>query len=720
MSKAKFIVFFSTKGGVGKTLVSTNLALTLRKESLGSICLVDFDLEASMDMSRLLDLSPAKSIADIAVINKEAKDYKPEEFMLKHSSGVELLTGCLRPSQSPRIDQKVIFELLPRLEKKYDYVIIDAGRAFTDSLIGVLSFANLILLVVTPDILSIYQTKWALDVLQSLNFPLKMVKFVLNRSESIGSFAWQEVKVNLPAEILAHIPSDGKAVGLSVNRRVPVVTDSPKCRFSLAVYKLTQEILNRKEELFLERVEIDKLQLAGSKEIAARPQDFWQRYGLSDAQALEQEEKVDELVELKHRVHKRIIEELDLKRMDVNLTDQAKYREVRAKTEKAIANVLAEESGVLLSSFEVRSRLVKEIADEALALGPLEDLINDKEITDILVNNKDQIYIERNGKLELTAKRFISNEHVRQVIERIIAPLGRRIDESSPMVDARLPDGSRVNAIVHPLSLSGPMLTIRKFGREKFTAEKLIELKSINEPMSEFIRACVLSRKNMLISGGTGSGKTTVLNALSAFIPDGERIITIEDAAELRLSQKHWARLESRPENIEGKGAVTICDLFRNTLRMRPDRIIVGECRGAESLDMLQAMNTGHDGSMTTIHANSTHDVLSRLDSMILMSGVELPIRAIREMIASAIDVIVHTARLSDGSRKVIQISEITGMVAQSHDVAMQDIFVFKQTGLSQQGKVLGHFEATGFIPSFIEDIRVRGIKLADDIFQKK
>lgn len=718
MSKAKFIVFFSTKGGVGKTLVSTNLALSLRKESSGNICLVDFDLEASMDMSRLLNLSPLKSIADIAIINKESKDWKPEEFILKHSSGVELLTGCLMPSQSPHIDQNVINELLPRLEKKYDYVIIDAGRAFTDSLIGVLSFANLILLVVTPDILSIYQTKWALDVLQSLNFPLKMVKFVLNRSESVGSFAWQEVKVNLPAEILAHIPSDGKAVGFSVNRRVPVVTDSPKCRFSQAVSKLAQEIISREQEVFLERVEIDKLQLLGKQEVVMRPQDFWQRYGLTDAQSVEREEKIDELVELKQRVHKRIIEELDLKRLDVNVNDQAKYKEIRNKTEKAIANALAKESGALLSNFEVRKRLIKEIADEALVLGPLEDLINDPEISDILVNNKDQIYIERHGKIELTAKRFISNEQVRQIIERIIAPLGRRIDESSPMVDARLPDGSRVNAIIPPLSLTGPMLTIRKFGRERFTVEKLIEFNSMNEAMAEFTRACVISRKNMLVSGGTGSGKTSALNALSVFIPAGERIITIEDAAELKLSQEHWARLESRPPNIEGRGTVTVRDLFRNTLRMRPDRIIIGECRGAETLDMLQAMNTGHDGSMTTIHANSTHDVLARLDSMILMSGFELPIRAIREMIASAIDIIVQTARLSDGSRKVIQITEITGMSDELH-VGMKDIFIFKQTGVDAQGKVLGQFEATGYIPSFIEDIRVRGIKLADDIFKK-
>ncbi|OGX48697.1 MAG: type II secretion system protein E [Omnitrophica WOR_2 bacterium RIFOXYB2_FULL_45_11] len=437
-----------------------------------------------------------------------------------------------------------------------------------------------------------------------------------------------------------------------------------------------------------------------------------------DAQAFEAEAKVDELVELKRRVHKRLIEELNLKSLDLSLSNQKKIREIREKTEKAIANALTEESGVLLSSFEVRKRLIKEIADEALELGPLEDLIDDPEITDIMVNGKDQIYVERKGKIELTSKRFLSNEQVRQIIERIIAPLGRRIDESSPMVDARLADGSRVNAIISPLSLVGPMLTIRKFSREVYTTDSLRKFGSLNAEMAEFIRACVISRKNIIVSGGTGSGKTTVLNILSAFIPDNERIITIEDAAELKLSQEHWGRLESRPHNIEGRGAITIRDLFRNTLRMRPDRIIIGECRGAETMDMLQAMNTGHDGSMTTVHANSTQDVLSRLDSMILMSGVELPIRAIREMIASAVDVIVHTARLFDGSRKVTQITEITGMKDEMH-IGLQDIFSFRQTGIDSQGKVLGNFEPSGFIPTFIEEVRLRGIKLSDDVFKK-
>ncbi|KPK98540.1 MAG: type II secretion system protein E [Omnitrophica WOR_2 bacterium SM23_72] len=428
-------------------------------------------------------------------------------------------------------------------------------------------------------------------------------------------------------------------------------------------------------------------------------------------------EDVDELLILKRRIHKRLIDEFNLKRLDLKLfSDSKKAKELKNKAEVMVSNFLTEEVGSLISSPEIRKKLVKEILDEALALGPLEDLLADPSITDIMVNNKDEVYIERNGKMELTSKKFISNEQVRVIIERIIAPIGRRIDESTPMVDARLTDGSRVNAIIPPLSLTGPTLTIRKFRKERFKTDELIELNTLNQMMVDFMRASVLARKNMIISGGTGSGKTTVLNVLSEFVPGNERIVTIEDAAELKLHQEHWLRLESRPPNIEGKGAITIRDLFRNTLRMRPDRILIGECRGIETLDMLQAMNTGHDGSMTTIHANSTHDVLVRLDSMILMSGIELPIRAIREMIASAIHLIIHTARLSDGTRKVTQITEMAGM-KNDIDVNLRDIFIFKQTGIDNEGNVIGAFQATGHIPSFIEEIRLKGITMPDSMF---
>ncbi|MCX5714887.1 MAG: CpaF family protein, partial [Candidatus Omnitrophica bacterium] len=391
-------------------------------------------------------------------------------------------------------------------------------------------------------------------------------------------------------------------------------------------------------------------------------------------------------------------------------------KELKSRAELLVANLLAEEAGSFISSQEVRRKMVKEIIEEALGLGPLEDLLADEDITDIMVNNKNEVFVERHGKIELTSKKFISNEQVKIIIERIIAPIGRRIDESVPMVDARLPDGSRVNAIIHPLALTGPALTIRKFRKERFTIDELVAINTLSGPMADFIKACVVSRKNTIVSGGTGSGKTTVLNVLSGFIPETERIITIEDAAELKLHQAHWVRLEARMPNIEGKGAITVRDLFRNTLRMRPDRIIIGECRGIETLDMLQAMNTGHDGSMTTIHANSTHDVLARLDSMILMAGIELPIRAIREMIASAVDVIVHTVRLTDGSRKITQVTEIAGMRDELH-IDLKDIFSFKQTGVDKKGNALGNFQATGYVPSFAEEIRVKGIYLPDNIF---
>jgi pilus assembly protein CpaF len=409
---------------------------------------------------------------------------------------------------------------------------------------------------------------------------------------------------------------------------------------------------------------------------------------------------------------------MNIKRLDLKVfSDHKKTKELRGRAELTVSNLLVEEAGSFIPSQEVRQKLIKEILDEALGLGALEDLLADPEITDIMVNNKNEIFVERFGKIEMTSKKFISNDQVRTIIERIIAPIGRRIDESVPMVDARLADGSRVNAIISPLSLTGPTLTIRKFRKERYKAADLVNFGALTQNMVDFIRACVICRKNMIVSGGTGSGKTTVLNALSEYIPNDERIVTLEDAAELKLNQQHWVRLESRPPNIEGKGAVTIRDLFRNTLRMRPDRILVGECRGTESLDMLQAMNTGHDGSMTTIHANSTFDVLSRLDSMILMSGIELPVRVIREMIASAVDIIIHTARLSDGSRKVITISEISGMKDELH-ISLNDIFVFKQIGVDPKGKVLGYFTATGYLPSFLEEIRIRGVQISEDIFK--
>ena len=713
---AKRIVIFSPKGGVGKTVIAVNLAVALAKDGK-RVCLIELDLYAPGDMARMLDVTPRKSMVEmIAFLKENPQALKKDEFLIHAPSGVEFLAGVMRPQQSPHLDAKKIKDILSLLDNEYDFIIIDAGSTLSDVFVTTINLVNLILLVVTPDILSIYQTKWIVDTLQFLHIPLNMVKMVLNRSESVSSITWQEIRFTLHTDFISQLPSEGRAMGLAINRRVPIVIDSPRAKFSQEIAKLGRQLATS-EKLFVEHKEIEQLNLKEAAVEAAG--DFWQKQGLADSLDEHLTGQVDdEIVILKQRIHGRLIEELDLKRMDPKVfSDPKKRKELRERAEMLISNLLSSEAGSFISSPEIRKKLIKEILDEALGLGPLEDLLADDSITDVMVNNKDEVYVERHGKIEQTNKKFISNEQVKTVIERIIAPIGRHVDESSPMVDARLPDGSRVNAIIPPLSLTGPTLTIRKFRKERFTVEELVGMNSLSYNMAEFIKACVVCRKNMIVSGGTGSGKTTTLNVLSAFIPDNERIITIEDAAELKLHQEHWIRLESRPPNIEGKGAITIRDIFRNTLRMRPDRIIVGECRSIESLDMLQAMNTGHDGSMTTVHANSTSDVLVRLDSMILMSGIELPIRAIREMVASAIDVVIHTARLSDGSRKITQVTELAGMKDEMH-IEMEDIFLFRQTGIDASGRVVGEFQATGYLPSFMEDIKIKGITLPDNIFK--
>ncbi len=425
------------------------------------------------------------------------------------------------------------------------------------------------------------------------------------------------------------------------------------------------------------------------------------------------ERKLQMLTDVRRQVHSRLLEYMNLRKMDFNkVSDQ----EIRNKVRSLIKDIIIEMAGSI-PSWANKSMIAKEVMDEALGLGPLEDFLADSSVTEIMVNGKDQIYYEKEGKLILSQKRFTSNESLMGVIERIVAPLGRRIDESSPMVDARLKDGSRVNAIIPPLAIKGPAITIRKFAEDPFTVQDLIAFGTLTEAMAEFFRASVLGRKNIIISGGTGSGKTTLLNVFSGFIPLGERIVTIEDAAELQLPQPHVVSLESRPPNIEGKGAVAIRDLVKNSLRMRPDRIVVGECRGAEALDMLQAMNTGHDGSLTTGHANSPKDILSRLETMVLMGGVELPVQAIREQIASAIDLIVHQSRFPDGTRKVTYATEILGL-DDNLRYDLRDIFRFRQEGINRDGKVYGMMDTTGEIPSYLKELRSRGIALNEKIFE--
>ena len=418
--------------------------------------------------------------------------------------------------------------------------------------------------------------------------------------------------------------------------------------------------------------------------------------------------------EIKRQAHRELLTRLNLKKLAVSGVSQ---EELTRQAGAMIREILSQLTVPLPPELPL-AVLEKELIQEAIGLGPLEYLLERDDITEIMVNGPDQVYVERGGVLYRTDTAFADNNQVLAAIERIVSPLGRRIDESSPMVDARLPDGSRVNAIIPPLSLTGPTVTIRKFSKKPFTAVDLIRFGSVSPDIIRFLAVCVAVRKNILISGGTGSGKTTLLNVLSSFLPNRERIVTIEDAAELQLHQEHLVRLESRPPNVEGKGAVTIRDLVRNALRMRPDRIVVGECRGGEALDMLQAMNTGHDGSLTTIHANSPRDALSRLETLVLMAGFDLPLRAIREQIASAIHIVVQISRERDGSRKIANVSEITKM--EGDVITMQDLFVFRQTGYDAENRMVGVFEPTGGVPTFLEEISRAKLDLDIRMFNRK
>ena len=419
----------------------------------------------------------------------------------------------------------------------------------------------------------------------------------------------------------------------------------------------------------------------------------------------------DALGELRGRLHFKVVEELGPTLYDRQMSDA----ELRLRVLEMLEWAVDQEQGLPLTSADRRA-LLNEIASDVLGYGPIDPLLNDPDVTEVMANGPYDIYFEKRGKIILSDVKFVDEVHLRRIIDKIVGQIGRRVDEATPMVDARLPDGSRVNAVIHPLAIGGPFLTIRKFAVDPYQEADLINFGTITQRVADFARACVRGRLNVLISGGTGSGKTTTLNVMSSYIPGDERIVTVEDAAELQLHQEHVLTLESRPANIEGKGAIAIRDLVRNTLRMRPDRIVVGEVRGAEALDMLQAMNTGHDGSLTTVHSNSPRDTLSRIETMVLMAGFDLPVRAIREQIAAAVDLIIHVSRLKDGTRRVTHVTEVEGM--EGEIITLQDIFLFDYgMGVDEDGVYKGRLKATGIRPTFSQDLENQGIRLPADLF---
>ncbi|MGE0269348.1 MAG: ATPase, T2SS/T4P/T4SS family [Candidatus Omnitrophota bacterium] len=713
--KTKVITFWSNKGGVGKTFLAVNTAttLTLLKHR---VLLMELNFQSIHAIDKMLNLVSRFGLANL-MSQIETLD-NPEiikKAVSPHSCGMDYLPVVSSSTQNAEFTTAKIKAFFEKASTLYDFIILDARRALSEGLVSVMQNSNLVVLIDTPENLTVNKFKWCLSMLNSIHIPKPMIKLVINRSASRGTVDPKLLKEQLGLDILGEIPSDGKTVGLALNSCIPCVLDSPKSPVTQAIVNFARKFEN--EALYPE-VTIQENALISGK---IQDQDgSLKKFGVTrskddNAFIFNQD---DEEILLKKKTHEKLVKEMNIVNLGPeSFTDEKLMKELREKATGITDKLLTQEYSKLTKDDTIRARLTNEIVSEAFGLGPLEEFLEDTDVSDIMVNSQRQTFIEKKGKIIKTGAKFSSEMQMRSIIDRIIAPLGRRIDESTPMVDARLQDGSRFNALIPPLSLTGPMITIRKFGRERPKVDDLLnKYNSLNDNMRVFLEAAVRGRKNIIVSGGTGSGKTTLLNIISTFIPDKERIVTIEDAAELRINKSHWIRLESRPPNIEGKGQIHIRTLFMNSLHMRPDRIIVGECRGSEVIDMLQAMNTGHDGSMTTLHANSTKDVLVRMSSMILLAGVELPIRAIYEMISTALDLIVHINRFSDGTRKIVEITEVAGLT-KDHSLQLGDIFKFEQKGMDEGGKILGEYVATGYVPKCYEEFKTIGIDLDKNIF---
>jgi pilus assembly protein CpaF len=680
----------SGSGGVGKTLVATNLAVSLQQQGDVRVLFVDASYPLPAEGVALLGLERAKSLGDmVAILNRLTPDVMAS-YLVTAPSGVSVMPLLSEVLQSRLITPEIVARMFELAGIAFDLIVIDMPPGVGPLTPVFIERSDYVTVVSDCTTAGIARTRFCFDFLRSVQVPTDAWLLCLNRADDEGGALSERVERLIGVKAVASLPDDPEAVIAAARKNTPLLAMSPRHAISRGIDRLAREIMTR-----------------GLRDLRAKPSGT----PASTAQQVAGEEIRD----IKLRMHRRLVEEIDFKKADLTyLRDPTKLQEVRVRAEAKVLSLLDEEGGNIQSR-EVRRRIVKDVLDEALGLGPLEDLLADPAVTEIMVNRHDQIYVERKGKLEQTDVRFLNVEQLRGVIERIVAPLGRRIDEKVPMVDARLRDGSRVNAIIPPLALKGPALTIRKFSKKMLGVQDLIRIGSLTEQMSTFLGAAVQARLNIVISGGTGSGKTTLLNMLASYIPEDERIVTIEDSAEVQLPQDHVVTLESRPPNIEGEGAITIRDLVRNALRMRPDRIVVGECRGGEALDMLQAMNTGHDGSLTTLHSNSPRDALSRLETMSLMAGLDLPARAIRDQISSAVNLVVQQSRLQDGSRRITHITEVTGQ--EGNAFTMADVFVFRQTGLAPDGTVYGQYVPTGYIPSFIERLARRGIKVPREIF---
>jgi pilus assembly protein CpaF len=682
MAKLKTLGVTSGAGGVGKTLIATNLAFGVLQQVRGGVLFLDASYPCPGDACARMGMPRAKSIADLIPLLDRLTPEFLGTYLTSAPSGVPCLTLVSDVVQAPAVTPRVLDQVFRVIDAAFDYLIVDLGVTSGDVASFLLDRIDQMCVVVEPTPTGVARASHLLGLLRGAQFPASATVLCLNRvteRSALGGIP------QLGLTVIGQLPDAHEAVAWADQKQRLLLELRPEHELSALFADLSRALVQR---AFRQRAE-------AAKDIP--------------------EVTEDGRLQLKLKILRRLIEEIDLRKGDLGyLHDPVKRQEMHVRVEGKLTALVQEEASAAYSRQD-RRELVKELMDEALGLGALENLLDDPAITEIMVNRIDQVYVERGGRLELSDVRFLSNDQLRGIIERIVAPLGRRIDEKVPMVDARLRDGSRVNAIIPPLALKGPAITIRKFSKKLLGVRELIQFGSLTEQMATFLGAAVQARQNIVISGGTGSGKTTLLNVLASFIPDHERILTIEDAAELQLPQEHLIALEARPPNIEGEGAITIRDLVRNALRMRPDRIVVGECRGGEALDMLQAMNTGHDGSLTTLHANSPADALSRLETMSLMAGLELPARAIRDQIASAVNLVVQQSRLQDGSRRITHITEVAGQ--EGSQFVTRDIFRFEQTGLAPDGKVIGQFRPTGHVPAFVRELPNLGIQVPAEIF---